>query len=99
MTTKVMNFKTDEKLKEQFDQIANRMGINSSALLNIFVKRVVTENKLPFELTAEPAKEQQLADFYAKHAVDAAQYHFTPDGTLVISKDAPENLKDWALNG
>ncbi|MDR0200272.1 MAG: type II toxin-antitoxin system RelB/DinJ family antitoxin [Streptococcaceae bacterium] len=45
-----MNFTVDSRTKGIFDIIAKQMGLSSSALLNIFVTRVVNEGRVPFML-------------------------------------------------
>jgi DNA-damage-inducible protein J len=55
-----MNFKLDAKLKEQFEKVAEGIGINSSALLNILIKRTVVENGVPFEVKVTNVEAEQL---------------------------------------
>lgn len=50
MTTVSMNFKTDPDAKKEFDNVAKELGLSSSALLNVFVKRVAREKGVPFKL-------------------------------------------------
>jgi addiction module RelB/DinJ family antitoxin len=56
-----MNFKLDSTLKEQFEAVAQGIGINSSALLNILIKRTVAENGVPFAVTASPCEAELLS--------------------------------------
>ncbi|MCH3906233.1 MAG: type II toxin-antitoxin system RelB/DinJ family antitoxin [Lactobacillus sp.] len=51
-----MNFKTDPTTKKHFTEVAENLGLTSSALLNIFVKRVAREQAVPFELKVVPDK-------------------------------------------
>lgn len=60
MTTASMNFKVDEKTKTLFNQTAEKMGLTSSALLNIFVTRVAREQAVPFSLKVVPDKSETL---------------------------------------
>lgn len=43
-----MNFKIDEKLKADFKELAESMGLTSTAMLTMFVKRAVDDQALPF---------------------------------------------------
>lgn len=54
MTTGTINFKLDNELKEQFQQLAKDLGANTTALLTMFVKRAVDEQAIPFEVKAKP---------------------------------------------
>ena len=54
MTTGSINFKIDNELKEQFQQLAKNLGANTTALLTMFVKKAVDEQGIPFEVKAKP---------------------------------------------
>lgn len=56
MTTASMNFTTDSRTKERFNKIADKLGLSSSALLNLFVTRVAREGGIPFALKVVPEK-------------------------------------------
>jgi len=43
----------DENLKKQFDYLCNEFGLTMSTAINIFVKTVVRENRIPFEISAD----------------------------------------------
>ena len=43
--------KIDENLKKQFDFLCNEFGLTMSAAINIFVKTVVRENRIPLDLS------------------------------------------------
>ena len=42
-----------EKLKKQFDYLCNEFGLTMSTAINMFVKTVVREKRIPFELSLE----------------------------------------------
>ena len=46
-----VNIRMDDKLKEQFSDFCNNIGISMSSLFNVFAKKVVNEKKVPFDLT------------------------------------------------
>lgn len=52
MSSVVISFNTDENVKKELDRIATEIGISTSALLNILVKRTVMENGIPFVVKA-----------------------------------------------
>lgn len=62
MTTTSMNFKVDASTKKLFNQTAEKMGLTSSALLNIFVTRVAREQAVPFSLKVVPDKSETFDD-------------------------------------
>lgn len=45
-----ITIKTDEELKKEFSLICEELGINISVAFNIFMKSVLREHGIPFEL-------------------------------------------------
>ncbi|OWV05261.1 type II toxin-antitoxin system RelB/DinJ family antitoxin [Fibrobacter sp. UWH1] len=43
----------DEDTKKQFQEFCKSAGISASAAITIFIKSVVRENKLPFEVKGD----------------------------------------------
>lgn len=58
MSTETINFKIDNKLKMQFQQLAKDLGANTTALLTMFVKKAVDEQGIPFEVKIKPKMNQ-----------------------------------------
>ncbi|MDR0300297.1 MAG: type II toxin-antitoxin system RelB/DinJ family antitoxin [Streptococcaceae bacterium] len=50
MAVSTMNFKLDENLKAEFTQLAKDLGLTSTGLLTLFVKKAVDEQGVPFEV-------------------------------------------------
>ncbi len=44
----------DENLKKQAELLFDDMGLNMTTAFTIFVKAVVRQNKIPFEICADP---------------------------------------------
>lgn len=49
-----INIRIDEDLKKQFEEFCSTVGINMTAAVNMFVKKAVTEQRIPFEISADP---------------------------------------------
>ena len=49
-----INIRIDEDLKKQFEEFCSTVGINMTAAVNLFAKKVVSEQRIPFEITADP---------------------------------------------
>ena len=47
-----VNVRMDEELKTEFDDFCKSIGLTMSAAICVYAKRVVAEQKIPFELTA-----------------------------------------------
>ena len=54
MTAVPITMRAEPELKAVFEQICSEIGLSVNAALNIFVKRVVRERRIPFELSADP---------------------------------------------
>ena len=46
-----VTFKTEEDIKEQFDKTCEELGITMTAALNLFMKQVIIQERIPFEPT------------------------------------------------
>ena len=50
MTQSNISIRIDNQLKQQFDSLCNELGLSMSSALNLFVKTVVREQRIPFEI-------------------------------------------------
>lgn len=48
-----MTIRVDEQLKKSFDILCDEFGISNSAALNMFMKTVVRERRIPFVIRAD----------------------------------------------
>lgn len=70
MTQSTITARVDEHDKANFDAFCAKVGINTSTAINMFVKAVLRENRIPFEIT--PASDFFLSDVnmaYVKKSV------------------------------
>ena len=49
-----VNFKLDPDTKKSFEEVCSEMGLSVSAALTVFVKKVIREKRIPFEINADP---------------------------------------------
>lgn len=54
MATTTITIRMDEKLKKQAEILFEDMGLNMTTAFTLFTKAVVRQNKIPFEITADP---------------------------------------------
>ncbi|MCH4176520.1 MAG: type II toxin-antitoxin system RelB/DinJ family antitoxin [Streptococcaceae bacterium] len=59
MTTVQKTYRIDEELQQRADYVLSEMGMNSTTAINMFLKRVVAEEKLPF--TPQVIDKEQIA--------------------------------------
>ena len=57
-----INLRVDDNLKSSAARTLNDIGLSMSTAINIFLKTVVRENRIPFELSADP--------FYSKENME-----------------------------
>ena len=48
-----VNFRMDEQLKKNVEEICQKMGMSFTPALTIFCRKVEQERRIPFEITAE----------------------------------------------
>ena len=49
-----VNFKLDEEVKKRKERACTEMGLSMSAAFTMFAKKVSTEYRIPFEVSADP---------------------------------------------
>lgn len=49
-----ISFRVDDDVKSGAEQILDTIGLSMSSALNVFLKAIVREKRIPFELTADP---------------------------------------------
>src|SRR5699024_2170803 len=95
MTTASINFKVDAKTKSLFNQAAEKMGLTSSALLNVFVTRVAREHAVPFSLKVVPDKNKSFDEESKKAMVKAIAI---VDVLIREDDDIVDNLDEYYKN-
>lgn len=63
MTT--ITVRVDDQLKSNFDLLCDMFGLSNSAALNLFMKAVVRERRIPFEIKAESDAEARIRGWEA----------------------------------
>ncbi len=49
-----INLRVDDDVKRKAEEALDTIGLSMSAALNIFLKAVAREKRIPFELSADP---------------------------------------------
>lgn len=53
MATTSINIRMDEELKRNFEAFCADMGMTMTTAINVFVKKAVRENRIPFEISGD----------------------------------------------
>lgn len=64
MAQATLSMRVDDTLKKNFDSICDDFGFTSTAAITVFMKTVVRERRIPFEIKAS-TKEQVNKDAWA----------------------------------
>lgn len=54
MSQTTLNVRIDEDVKRRFDEFCADVGMNASVAVNLFVKTVIREQRIPFQITTDP---------------------------------------------
>ena len=49
-----ISFRVDDDVKMSAEQTLDTIGLSMSSVLNVFLKTIAREKRIPFELTADP---------------------------------------------
>lgn len=74
MAQTTMTIRVDNNLKHLFDQLCNEFGLSNTAALTIFMKTVVRERRIPFEIRMPSEQEVrvQAIEAFRNMQLDAA---------------------------
>lgn len=62
MAQTMVNFRMDEKLKEKMEKTCKDMGLSVTAAYTMFATKVTREQRIPFEVTADPFFSEENMD-------------------------------------
>ena len=72
MSDKLVSFRMDSELKNNLDALCDAIGMSTTTAFTIFAKKMVAEQKIPFEVSADPFYSKENLNFLrkAKQALD-----------------------------
>ena len=65
-----LSVRIDENDKRSFEIFCNETGMNVSVAINMFIKTVLREHKLPFEIKADPFYSESNIKYLEKIVAD-----------------------------
>ena len=87
MATAIINVRINEEDKKSFESLCSELGMNMSTAFSIFVKAMLRENGLPFEVSAKKPNIETLI------AIEEAK-RISKDPNVKSYKTAEEAFKD-----
>lgn len=61
MATTNLNIRTNKVIKDQAEEIFNELGLNMTTAVNMFLRTVIREHGIPFELKLEAPNDTTAA--------------------------------------
>lgn len=62
MATTNLNIRTDKDIKDQAEAIFNELGLNMTTAINMFLRTVIREHGIPFDLKLDVPNETTAAE-------------------------------------
>ena len=74
MSQTTISIRVDSNLKQNFDSLCNEFGLSNTSALMLFIKTVVRECRIPFEIKTESIEEsrKKALQAFEKMREDAA---------------------------
>lgn len=73
-----VNIRMDEELKKQFDKFCSDIGMSMTTAICVFARKAVKEQRIPFEITADPFYSTANMERLEKAAKDVE------DGKIIV---------------
>ncbi len=74
-----VSFRMDDATKQKFERLCDDLGMSMSTAVNVFVKKAVREQRIPFEINSDPfySKEnvKYLEQIVREHEEGKAAWH------------------------
>ncbi len=91
MATTSVTIRMDENLKKQVEIMFDDMGLNMTTAITIFVKAVLKQGKIPFEIVADPFY-NEVNQAYLQKAISELNAGKGKEHELIEVNEDEENL-------
>lgn len=68
MAQALVNFRMDEKLKQDMEHTCQELGMNMTTAFTIFAKKMTREKRIPFDVSVDPFYSESNMN-YLKHVI------------------------------
>lgn len=72
MAQSMVNFRLDEDIKKNMEQVCKEIGMSMTTAFTIFATKVSRERRIPFELTADPFYSESNMEYLRQISRDIA---------------------------
>ena len=99
-TTKTdINIRIDTDVITLATQILERMGIDQTTAIDMFLRQVIAERRFPFQPVPAKTYGEQLLDIIKRKNIPNIKLEADENGNAYIDKELYPELYDWAVNG
>lgn len=78
-----VNFRIDDNLKTKAENACSAMGLTLSSAITIFLTKVANENRIPFEISADPFYSKENMEGLKRRIADAKEGHNMHEHELI----------------
>ena len=85
MAQATMSIRVDSDDKAKFEEFCEEVGMNLSVAVNMFIKKVIREQRMPFEVSVDPFYSEENMNRLKKAAEDirAGKYTVHEQGDVI----------------
>jgi DNA-damage-inducible protein J len=96
MSTANINIRTDQETKAAAQKIFATLGLDMTTAINLFLRQTVRANDIPFVLTMNPEKANEVLDPNNPNAVRPPFKFGSMAGKIWMADDFDAPLEDFA---
>ena len=82
MAQTLINFRMDEKLKQEMEKTCQDLGMNMTTAFTIFAKKMTREKRIPFEVSVDPFYSDANLSYLKKVISDILRFISLSNSTL-----------------
>jgi DNA-damage-inducible protein J len=94
-----VNVKIDTDVKETAAALLNRMGIDQTTAIEMYYRKIIAIEALPFQPEPLPTNSQRLLAAVKHKGIPHKAVEVNTEGRILVDKDKDPELYDWAVNG
>ena len=90
-----VNFRIDDEVKEKAERALKEMGLTMSAAITMFLTKVGREQRIPFEITADPFYSESNMRYLEKiiDDIESGRAHFEEHELIEVDDEDEEELQ------
>ena len=84
-----ISIRVDDEVKRNAEEIFDAIGLSMSTAINVFLKTVARENRIPFELTADPFYSRKNIEYLEGIMKEVSSHtaHFTEHELIEVDEE------------